>query len=525
MSRGGGVGINWSVLRPSGAHLARVSGTTSGPVGWMQVGSVTTGTVEQGGSRRGAAMFMLNDWHPDVMAFMEAKVTAGMIENANCSVAVSNEFMEAVDADAMWVTRFPDTTHPAYNSEWDGDIKAWEAKGYPVKEYGKFKARDLWAKLAEFAWRSGEPGVVFLDRYNDQSTANGQEKIICVNPCGEQGLGAYSVCNLGSMNLSAYVLESGHFDVPAFAHDVRVAIRFLDNVIDKTYYHLPETRAQQMKLRRIGLGVMGLADALIKMKIRYGSSKAVAFVDEIWRLMKDVSIEESMRLAEERGPAEGWRDDMWERPFLAEYGKRYSKRGALRNLFLLTQAPTGTTAGLAGVNSGIEPYFAFKFTRVDRTGTHEPATALQREWMGMKEAGSDIPDYWVESGNVTGREHLVMQATAQKWIDSSISKTVNLPKDATVEQVAEVYNLAWDLGCKGLAVYRDGSRDKQVLYKDEPAEVLPSYSAHPGKNGFDTPALPMIAFAQSSSECPLDGGTIIHQEGCQKCSTCSWSAC
>jgi len=513
----------------------------------MNFASTAVGEVIQGGSRRGAAMFMLADWHPDVEAFVEAKLESGKIENANISVAVSDDFMQAVRGNEDWRLRFPDTTHSAYNTEWDGDIREWEAKGYPVKTYGIVNARDLWARLASSAWRSGEPGIVFLDRYNALSTANGQEKIISVNPCGEQGLGAYSVCNLGSMNLDAYAGTHGAFDWKRFKVDVRTAIRFLDNVIDKTYYHLPETKIQQMKLRRIGLGVMGLADALIKLNMRYGHSDAVEFTEKVFRTMKDAAIVESRQLAIERGPAGGWRDSMWDRPYLKEFadrrlpsavspGPNAVSPGPLRNLFLLTQAPTGTTAALAGVNSGIEPYFAFEYTRSDRTGSHRIVADIV-EW--AKGVGHESA--LVTSNDVTGKEHLLMQGAAQKYIDSSVSKTVNLPNDATEQQVQEVYDLAWDLGCKGLAVYRDGSRDKQVLYREDPNKRIAELEAklealqghatgflgvHPNANGFDKPLLPLILFANTpAGSCPSCTGTVVMQEGCSKCQSCSWSAC
>lgn len=527
MSRGGGVGINWSTLRPAKSYLKRVSGVSSGPVGWMNVASQAVGEVEQGGSRRGAAMFMMWDWHPDVEKFIEAKTVAGKIENANISVAVSDKFMEAVESDEDWEFKFPDTTHEAYDTEWDGDIREWIGRGYPVKSYGKVRARDLWAKLAYSAWRSGEPGVVFMDRYNDLSTAGEIEKIISVNPCGEQGLGAYSVCNLGSMNLDAYVGKVSEtewgFDWAQFIADVKVAVRFLDNVIDKTNYLHEDTKRQQVKLRRIGLGVMGLADALIKLNMRYGSNRAAEFTENIFRTMKDAAITASMQLAEERGPAGGWNGRMWSRPYLAEFLERrpIKSPGALRNLFLLTQAPTGTTSSLAGVNSGIEPYFEFEYTRKDRTGEHKIRTKI----LDWADANSVNPDVLVTSSNLTGKEHLVMQAAVQKYLDSSVSKTVNFVNSATVEDVQEVYDLAYDLGCKGLAVYRDGSRAVQVLNRDEP-KVEAGLNGTASAPSFDKQAMPMIAFAtQQSDTCPVCSGTVVRQEGCSKCQSCSWSAC
>lgn len=484
MSRGGGVGINWSVLRPQGAYLKTVNGTSSGPVGWMDVASKAVGEVEQGGSRRGAAMFMLDDWHPDVLNFINAKKDLTRITNANVSVAVSDEFMEAVKKDDEWELIFPDTSHPMYDSRWDGDIQKWRAEysDAAITGYGVVKARDIWRALAQAAWDNGEPGVVFLDRYNKQSTGLGVERIISVNPCGEQGLGPYSVCNLGAMNLDAYVMpplthdsERG-FNWQAFEDDVRTAVRFLDRVIDVNYYFIPENEQAQKDLRRIGLGVMGLADALIGLGLRYGSPEAVQFTERVFETMKDVSISASLDLAREKGPAPAWRPEMADRPYFEEYDPQFKdelRQNGLRNLFLLTQAPTGTTSILAGVNSGIEPYFAFGYWRNDRTGKHwVPAPALVKY---PAREGMEQGEEWVTANDVTVEEHIAMQAAAQRHIDSSVSKTINAPNSHTVEDVERAYTLAYDSGLKGLAYFRDGCGRAQVLTREDPDEVREKY--------------------------------------------------
>lgn len=474
MSRGGGVGINWSTLRPSGSHLRRVSGTSSGPVGWMDVASKAVGEVEQGGSRRGAAMFMLDDWHPDILKFIEAKLDYTKITNANVSVAISDRFMEAVRNDAGWQLEFPNPSDPHYNTEWDGDIEHWRSLGYGISIYRSLPARQVWNAIVESAHKSGEPGVVFLDRYNQQSTGRDVERIISVNPCGEQGLGAYSVCNLGSMNFAAYVVKDDagqhyYFDHDRYRRDVRTAFRFLDNVIDKSFYWDDRSRQQQNKLRRVGLGGMGLADALILLGIRYGSPEAVAFTETLYREMKDASIEESMALAEEKGPAEAYDQKMWRQPYLREYLSRNQRypgpiaAAPLRNLFFLTQAPTGTTSILAGVNSGIEPYFAFSYTRKDRTGEHKVVADIVNTVPEFEKV-----DYLVTANDVSVEEHIAMQAAVQKYVDSSVSKTINGPNSHTVEDVKKAYDLAYKSGLKGLAYFRDGSGRDQVLYTEEP---------------------------------------------------------
>lgn len=470
MSRGGGVGINWSTLRPSGSYLSRVSGTSSGPVGWMDVASKAVGEVEQGGSRRGAAMFMLDDWHPDLMRFVEAKKDFTKITNANVSVAVSDSFMEAVKNDESWTLYFPDTTHPDYNTVWNGNLAEWKAGGRGVRSYGTVRARHLWDAIVGAAWASGEPGVVFLERYNKLSTASGIETIISVNPCGEQGLGPYSVCNLGSLNLTTFVNADrdgeGGFDWVVFRESARTATRFLDNVIDKSYYWDERSREQQKKLRRIGLGVMGLADTLLMLGIRYGSPEAVEFTEKVFQTLKDAAIEESVAIASEKGPAEAYHEGLWNRPYLMEYGLRQKSNSLtwlkpLRNLFFLTQAPTGTTSILAGVSSGIEPNFAWTYTRKDRTGVHEIVHPMARKYEGMRI--EDLPHFMVTANDVSVEEHIAMQAAVQKYVDSSVSKTINGPNSHTVEDVDKAYMLAYDSGLKGLAYFRDGSGRDQVL--------------------------------------------------------------
>ena len=509
MSRGGGVGINWSTLRPRGSHLSRVNGTSSGSVGWMDVASTAVGEVIQGGSRRGAAMFMLWDWHPDVLEFADVKRDGSKITNANISVAISDDFMYAVKNDLDWRLKFPDTAHPAYNTDWDGDIQAWADKhgSGTIKTYQTVKARDLWQKICAGAWDNGEPGVVFLDRYQKMSTAGSIEKIICVNPCGEQGLGAYSVCNLGSMNLAEYVktrevyqrppnadlhnLENEtYFDDAAYAADVRTAVRFLDNVIDKSYYmeDVPQIKEAQMHLRRIGLGNMGLADMFAKMKIRYGSQTSVAFTEIVYKAMKEAALWESTTLAREKGAAPGWNRAMLvEAPYLQDLPKDLAlhiNEYGLRNLFLLTQAPTGTTSMLAGVNSGIEPFFALEYERNDRMGKSIMRPKPYQDWLDARNAapgigGMNLPDYFVTADQLSVEEHVAIQAAAQKYIDSSISKTVNAPNSHTVEDVDKLYMLCYDSGLKGISYFRDGCNRGVVLSRPvEEKETVESNVTH-----------------------------------------------
>jgi ribonucleoside-diphosphate reductase alpha chain len=510
MARGGGVGINWSTLRPSNARVVRVNGTASGPIGWMDVASRAVGEVIQGGSRRGAAMFMLNDWHPDVLNFINAKRKLDKINNANISVAISDEFMEAVKNDDLWTTRFPDTNHPDYDKMWDGDIRSWEHNGLPVIRYATVRARDIWRAIAESAWDNGEPGVVFLDRAQRLSTANGIERIISVNPCGEQPLGAYSVCNLGSMNLDRYV-KNGKFNFTDLAKDARSAVRFLDRVIDQTYYleELPETeRIQRQTIRRIGLGVMGLADALIRLGIRYGSPEAVDFTGKVFYTLKVAALKESNQLAKELGPAEGWKDVSASAPYLQELPTDLANNidlYGLRNLLVLTQAPTGTTSMLAGVNSGIEPYFSFGYWREDRLGKRWVDAPIV-EQMGEKHGPLLVDGPWVSANEVTTEEHIAMQAAAQRFVDSSISKTINAPNEHTVEDVEKAFMLAWDSNLKGIAYFRDGCGRAQVLSREGKEEREPHYV--------------------EPADCTAGGAhDTYRKDGCVYCRNCEWSAC
>lgn len=489
MSRGGGVGINWSTLRPRGSHLVRVNGTSSGSVGWMDVASSAVGEVIQGGSRRGAAMFMLHDWHPDILEFTNVKRDRNKITNANISVAISDKFMQAVKDDAEWTLEFPDTTDPDYNTEWDGDLDAWKESGRKTNVYNTLPAAELWRLISDGAWDNGEPGVVFLERMQKTSTAGSIERIISVNPCGEQPLGAYAVCNLGSLNLNEYVYANDFGDVDfnwtTFKSDVRLAVRFLDNVIDKTHYiaDMPQTKEVQERIRRIGLGVMGLADVLAQMGVRYGSNAAVEFTEELFGTMKIQALMESNQLARERGPALGWNRDMAEIDYLLSVQDHSPElwdniaTDGLRNLLVLTQAPTGTTSILAGASSGIEPYFALEYERNDRLGKRMVRPWPYEEWLQASQSLVSLPDYFVTADKLSVEEHIKMQAAAQRHIDSSISKTVNAPNSHTVEDVAHLYMLAYDLGCKGVSYFREGCNRDVVLSR--PKEEKPAVVEQP----------------------------------------------
>src|SRR5438270_4876572 len=388
-------------------------------------------------SRRGALMLMLDDTHPDIEEFITVKRTAGKIEHANLSVCISDRFMQAVKDDAKW-----DLT-------WQGEVKK------------TIRARDLWDLICTSAWESAEPGMVFMDRCNKEANTWYYENIKCVNPCGEQPLPPWGVCNLGALNLSAFV-KDGEMDWERLASASKVAMRFLDNVIDANEYFIEENKLAQLGTRRTGLGTMGLADALIKMKVAYGSNESLPVIERIYATIRDAAYQASADIAVEKGTFSHFdRDKYVQGQFIKQLPKVVQekiKQQGIRNAVLLTQAPTGTTSLLSGVSSGIEPVYDFAMVRRDRTGEHILYHPLLQEWRD-RHPNEPTPEYFVSSKDLTPEEHVRVQAMVQKYTDSSISKTVNAPHDHTVEQVQTLYRLAYEMGCKGVTYYRDGSRD------------------------------------------------------------------
>lgn len=833
-ARGGGVGVNLSSLRPRGARVKKVNGTSSGPVNWASLYSTANhDVIQQGGSRRGALMLMLNDWHPDLEEFITVKEDLSKIPGANLSVCVSDAFMEAVRTDSQWQLVFPDLDTPGYDELWDGDLEKWQERRLPVKTYKTARARDVWDLIAQAAWRSAEPGVVFIDRYNQMSNVGYCEKIISTNPCltgdalvstdkglvsikelvgkevkvltdgrlskapfkkavkviktgqksvyrlltkegyeldltadhrvltqkgwiesgklkvgdkisvvnrkggfgivgsldegrvigwlvgdgtmkateavlsffgrekqqlaplyaqmvntvvsgmqishrdyvvapqfvderdearvasvrlhryleskgikngdklqvpksvlqgteemqsgflqalftadghvsgtqekgvsvrltsikyellvnvqrlllnfgiaskiyrdrrgemernlpdgkggyksykcqayhelviskenlvsfareigflvdykndrllslirnylrkpnkeefqasfeklvylgvedvydltepvthsfianglvvhncGEQGLGAWGVCNLGHINLSPFV-KGREFDYEGLREHVAVATRFLDNVVDANLYFAKENEdAQKYGIRRIGLGTLGLADALIKMGIRYGSGQSLDTIEKIYKVIRDTAYDTSSEISREKGPFGKFEKDKYLQgkfvEALPEEIRVKIKKYGIRNGILLTQAPTGTVSLLSGVSSGIEPVYEFTYRRNDRTGEHIVRHPLLEEWMSLHK-GEEIPDYFVSASQLTPEEHVRVQAMVQKYTDASISKTVNAPNSHTVEDVKKLYDMAYELGCKGVTYFRDGSRAGVLSKVDE----------------------------------------------------------
>ena len=499
MAHGGGVGINLSSLRPRGARVNKVNGFSSGPCNWSELFSVATkDIIQQGGTRRGALMLMLWDWHPDIEEFITVKQDLARINGANLSVCISDKFMSAVEKDEDWSLVFPDTTDPEYDQKWRGDLEIWKKLGKKVVIKKTIKARKVWDLIANAAWQSAEPGVVFMERYNKWHNNYYWNRINCVNPCGEEGLPPWGVCNLGSINLSALVKgggvdKKGTFDFSTLKKIVKVAARFQDNVIDLDTYLFPGIRKTQLEgERRIGLGTMGLGDALIKLQMRYGSPESLRFIDRVYRIIRDEAYRAASETAQEKGAfpkfdSEKYLNGLFIKQLPQSIRSQIQKNG-VRNSILLMQAPTGSTSLMVNTTSGIEPVYEFEFIRKDRLGQHVLRHYLYDRWYKKYEkkiASGKIkkPAWFISANELSPEDHVYVQATIQKYVDASISKTVNAPKTHTIEDVKKLYTLAYKLGLKGMAYMREGSRAgvlervKEKTVEEKP--TVPSYVVKP----------------------------------------------
>ncbi|MBC7165489.1 MAG: adenosylcobalamin-dependent ribonucleoside-diphosphate reductase [Roseovarius sp.] len=462
MQQGGGIGYDFSTIRPRGAAVRGVSADASGPLSFMDVWDAMCRTIMSAGSRRGAMMATMRCDHPDIESFIAAKSDPARLRNFNLSVLVSDAFMAALQADGAWDLQF------------DGKV------------YHTVQARDLWNRIMQATYDYAEPGVIFIDRINQANNLSYIENISATNPCGEQPLPPYGACLLGSINLAKLVIDPfgprARLDAAALKDLVRVAVRMMDNVVDVSRFPLPQQAGEARAKRRIGLGVTGLADALAMVGLRYGADKAVRQT-EIW--MHKIAVAAylaSVDLAREKGAfplfdaekylASGTMQAMDEtvREAVARHG--------IRNALLTSVAPTGTISLYAGnVSSGIEPVFAHAYTRKvlqkDGSRTEEEvvdyAVAMWREMKG----DAPLPDWFVTAQDLTPGDHLRMQAAAQKWVDSSISKTINCPPDMSFDAFRDVYLQAYESGCKGCTTYRPNDVTGSVLSVSETAEKQP----------------------------------------------------
>ncbi|MCL6698455.1 adenosylcobalamin-dependent ribonucleoside-diphosphate reductase [Sphingomonas sp. NSE70-1] len=462
MQQGGGVGMDFSTIRPSGARVAGVGAEASGPLSFMDCWDAMCRTVESAGQRRGAMMGCLSIDHPDIEAFIDAKRDPKRLRNFNISVLVSDAFMKALAADAEWPLMF---------------------SGEVVRTVS---ARDLWDRLMRATYETAEPGVIFIDRVNEQNNLAHCENIRASNPCGEQMLPPYGACLLGSINLAALVQQpfelAAAIDEKELGQLTRTAVRMLDNVIDISRYPLAEQETEAKTKRRIGLGVTGLADALLFCGTAYGSGPAVALTRRWLEIIKREAYRASAEIAAEKGVFPAY--DAWilERPNLTDLDEETRELIAehgLRNGCLTSIAPTGTTSLLAGnVSSGIEPVFAYSYTRKIRNadGTirqEQVEDYAMRIWREVRGEAEPPGDLFVSAQTLTPPDHLTMQAAAQALVDSSISKTVNCPEDISFEAFADIYVEGYHLGCKGLTTYRPNAVTGSILSTGTSAIEMP----------------------------------------------------
>ncbi len=511
---GGGNGFSFTRLRPKESLIKTSSGRATGPVGFLRVYDEAFGEIAQGGARRGANMAVLRVDHPDIEEFITCKTDENAITNFNISVGITEAFMQAVENDEDWELRFPDVHHPAYR-HFDGSLEQAEEQGIPVLVHKTIPARKLFDQIVRQAHHNGEPGVLFLDTANRANPMPHLYTLEATNPCGEQFLAPYENCCLGSINLAQHMAPDGGVDWEKLEQSTRLATRFLDDVVDANAYvpAVPELEEAAHRARRIGLGIMGLADLMYHVGLRYGSPQAQEFASQVMEFIRYHAMGASIELARQRGPFPAingsiydpdhltWQppesiipyQNDWDRPPLDwESVREGISQHGIRNAAQTTVAPTGTTATVSGCEGyGCEPVFALAYVRhVDDNGedlkltytsplfeqalieagldeqTRKQAVEEVLETgscQGVESIPAEIRDIFAVSQDITAEEHVRMQAAMQAFVDNSISKTVNFPADASEQDVATAYELAWKLGCKGTTVYVTGSRDKVVL--------------------------------------------------------------
>lgn len=553
LQTGGGVGFSFGRIRPKDASISTTKGKATGAVSFIKVYDTAFWVIGQGGGRRSAAMAVLPVWHPDILEFVKCKAEEGQITNFNISVGLTDEFMKAVKNNDDFTLRHPE----------NGEM------------YRMIPARELFAEIVKYAFKNGEPGVLFIDAANRANPVPHLYRLEATNPCAEQWLGPYENCCLGSINLREHVKASKQHtangkqhmvDWEKLAETVQLATRFLDNVVDANKYvsAVPELEEAAHKVRRIGLSVMGLSDMMYMTGVRYGSAKGQEMASQIMEFVRYHSMMASIELAHVRGPFPGITGSIYDPqkvtwtapkplvPHKTNFGRpqiewkqllTQLKKYGIRNGAQTTVAPTGSIATISGLEGyGCEPVFALSYTRHTREGAEKEG----KEWREMyytselfskqltaygiqksqrniifdsvrenggscqniKDVPKEMRDVYVVSSDLTVEEHVRMQAVMQRWIDNSISKTINFPPSATPDDIAKAYQLGWELGLKGMTVYVEGSREQVVLEK---------------KSGpFETQAETQVT---SEELCPECGTPMRREEGCSTCPSCAYSKC
>ena len=505
--RGGGTGFNFSKLRPKGDYVKKSGGFSTGPVSFMKVFDAATAQVMQGGYRMGANMGILNVDHPDILEFITCKTDQGEITNFNISVGATDQFMSAVKKNQRFSLKNPRS----------GEV----VQTLPAKQ--------LFDQMVGLAWRTGDPGMIFLDQINKYNPVlKTLGPLLATNPCGEQPLHPFDVCNLGSINLARFV-SGGRVDWNRLEYVTKTAVRFLDNGIDVSGYPIPQIETMAKANRRIGLGIMGWADMLYQLGVAYNGDEGVRLAEKVMKAVNEAAVAESVLLAREKGIFKNWK------------GSSYEKKGIRRrNLAITTIAPTGTIAMVAGCSSGIEPEFALSFVKnvVDEAGltyvnehfkkaVESSKLSDEQKKQALEEVAKSgscqqieyLPDSirktFVSAFDITPEWHVRMQAAFQKHTENAVSKTINFPQNATIEDVEKAYLLAWKLGCKGITIYRSGSKDAQIL-STQPKKTTQTIQSKvritPLKNKLD-------------KTCPECGNQMEVVEGCATCKHCGFSKC
>ena len=508
-SHGGGCGTSLEYLRPRGAKVNNSAKITTGAVSFMDLYSMTTGLIGQN-ARRGALMLSLPVSHPDIEEFIRVKSDLNKVTFANISVMVSDEFMRAVKNDEEWEMRF-------------------EVKDTKEVISKKTNARSLMRLIAANNWDMAEPGFLFWDRVTGYhlNSEDPEFKYASTNPCGEKPLPSGGSCLLGSLNLDAYY-KNGYYEMDRFAADVRVATRYLDDVLEEGLELLPleEQKVAVAKYRQLGLGIMGFADLLINMGVRYGSKASIEVIDQIGSVMINMALQESAIMAKERGAYPAYKEKyVLNSPFLKEVAWPETidliKKHGLRNAELLSIAPTGSISTMLGVSGGMEPMFMISYTRESKTlhndgpTFYKVFTPIAKEYMEKHNITEeeDLPDFFVTSATLNYRERVDVQAAWQKYIDAAISSTVNVPNEFTVEEVEDLYIYAWEKGLKGITLYRDGCARTGILTTEKTEKKK------------DVKEVDTKIEKEKAPTCPDCGGEMKVSNGCEECLDCGFSPC